>query len=84
MGGPNFALKGGMDNWSLKAIQLVSRLLAVFGLGLKRDFQARLETQKREAEGLLQKEINQIALQVAEDIRGPLMALSTLTIFHTI
>lgn len=79
MAGPDFAYIMGMDNLVLKAIQFVSKLLAVLGLGLQRDFQARLQEQKHQADLQLEKEIAQITQQVAEDIRGPLMALTTLT-----
>ncbi|KYG61686.1 hypothetical protein AZI86_18500 [Bdellovibrio bacteriovorus] len=68
-----------MDNWTLKAIQLISRLLAPLGLGLKRDFDLRLAEQKSLAEIQLQQELAQASAQIADDIRGPLMALTTLT-----
>lgn len=68
-----------MDNWTLKAIQLISRLLAPLGLGLKRDFEQRLAEQKRESEVQLERDLAQVASQIADDIRGPLMALTTLS-----
>lgn len=77
--GPIFALYKAMDYLRLKAIQLISTLLAPLGLGLKRDFERRLAEQRLQSEMQLEKELAQVAGQVADDIRGPLMALTTLS-----
>ncbi|WP_374080445.1 sensor histidine kinase [Bdellovibrio bacteriovorus] len=49
------------------------------GVGLRREFLNQLHEQKLEAELALNKEIATISRQVAHDIRGPLMALTTLS-----
>ncbi|WP_295900302.1 sensor histidine kinase [uncultured Bdellovibrio sp.] len=49
------------------------------GVGVRREFLNQLHEQKLEAELALNKEIATISRQVAHDIRGPLMALTTLS-----
>ncbi|WII71382.1 HAMP domain-containing sensor histidine kinase [Bdellovibrio sp. 22V] len=49
------------------------------GFSLRREFQNQLHEQKLAAELALNKEIASVSRQVAHDIRGPLMALTTLS-----
>lgn len=60
---------------------LLGILLGIFfvGVGLRREFINRLTEQKLQSELALNKEIASISRQVAHDIRGPLMALTTLS-----
>ncbi|WP_374035266.1 sensor histidine kinase [Bdellovibrio bacteriovorus] len=53
--------------------------LILLGFGYRREFLARLHEQKLESELARNKEISEISRQVAHDIRGPLMALTTLS-----
>lgn len=53
--------------------------LILLGFGYRREFLARLQEQKLESELVRNKEIAEISRQVAHDIRGPLMALTTLS-----
>lgn len=53
--------------------------LIFLALGWRREFITRLQEQRLQAELLLNKEIATMSRQVAHDIRGPLMALSTLS-----
>ncbi|UXR65496.1 HAMP domain-containing histidine kinase [Bdellovibrio bacteriovorus] len=53
--------------------------LVFLGWSYRREFMARLHEQKLESELALSREISEISRQVAHDIRGPLMALTTLS-----
>lgn len=53
--------------------------LIFLGWGYRREFLLRMQQQKAAAELELSKEIAEISRQVAHDIRGPLMALTTLS-----
>ncbi|KYG62819.1 hypothetical protein AZI87_16215 [Bdellovibrio bacteriovorus] len=65
----------------LSPVFMVGILLSFFFIGfvVRREFLTRLHEQKLEAELALNKEIASISRQVAHDIRGPLMALTTLS-----
>ncbi|WP_232468643.1 sensor histidine kinase [Bdellovibrio bacteriovorus] len=56
--------------------------LILLGFGYRREFLARLHEQKLESELARNKEISEISRQVAHDIRGPLMALTTLSLLQ--
>lgn len=53
--------------------------LSLLTAGLRREFKTRLQEQRHHSELRLDKKISEISLQVAQDIRGPLNALNTLS-----
>lgn len=65
----------------LSPVFMVGILLSFFfiGFAVRREFLSRLHEQRLEAELALNKEIASMSRQVAHDIRGPLMALTTLS-----
>nr|BFD62368.1 hypothetical protein BdHM001_10490 [Bdellovibrio sp. HM001] len=81
----NIAVCFGTSELAIKAMTsplfMLGLVLGLMFLGwsYRRDFMARLHEQKLEAELALSREISQISRQVAHDIRGPLMALTTLS-----
>lgn len=81
----NIAVCFGTSELALKAVTsplfMLGLVLGLMFLGwsYRREFMARLHEQKLEAELALSKEISEISRQVAHDIRGPLMALTTLS-----